>query len=104
VAVGLRAHVPIPVAPAVHVSPAVNISWFSEGCTGVRQYAYNENAVYTPLLCMKSIRKPWVRRDDGDFGEEGWYEADFPWTNLDDEGVTEPEDNYDDGRDDDDDD
>jgi hypothetical protein len=66
---------------------------------------------------MRSIRKPLLRRDESGPGEDAyvfspafdyvraqsekfrWYEADVPWDNLDDEGVTEPEDIYDNGSD-----
>jgi len=66
----LRAQIPTAMAPGVKISPNVNVSWVSEGCTGVRQYAYKPDAVYTPLFCMKSIRKPLNRRDDSDVGGE----------------------------------
>ncbi|KAH9969490.1 hypothetical protein BC827DRAFT_1262721 [Russula dissimulans] len=104
VGVGLRAHVPIPVAPGVNISPAVNVQWFHEGPTGVRQFAYKPDPVYTPLFCMKSIRKSLERRDENDPGKDGWFDAEVPWKNLNDEGTTEPEDVYDNGSDDDDDD
>jgi len=102
VAVGLRAHAPIPVAPGVNISPAVNVQWFHEGPTGVRQFAYKPDSVYTPLFCMKSIRKSLDRRDESEFGKDGWFDAEVPWKNLNDEGATEPEDVYDNGSDEDD--
>jgi hypothetical protein len=123
VTVSLRGNVTNPAARGGNVNPSVHLSWFSEGSAGVRQYAYRPDAVYTPLFCMRSIRKPLLRRDESGPGEDAcvlvfspafdyvraqsekfrWYEADVPWDNLDGEGVTEPEDIYDNGSDDDDD-
>ncbi|KAI0300385.1 hypothetical protein BC826DRAFT_905835 [Russula brevipes] len=103
VTVSLRANAAIP----GNINTSVHLSWFSEGSVGVCQDAYRADAVYTPLFCMRSIRKPRLRRDESGPGEDAekfrWYEADVPWDNLDDEGVTEPEDTYDNGSDDDDD-
>lgn len=63
VTVSLRAGVPSGF-PGVAINPAVNVGWLAEGCTGVRQQAYRPGAVYTPLFCLKSIRKNVLRRDD----------------------------------------
>jgi hypothetical protein len=63
VTVSLRAGMPSGF-PGVTVNPAVNVGWLAEGCTGVRQQAYRPGAVYTPLFCLKSLRKHVLRRDD----------------------------------------
>ncbi|KAI9458823.1 hypothetical protein F5148DRAFT_1150944 [Russula earlei] len=105
VTVRLGASVPALAAPGVNVNPSVSVSWVAEGCTGVRQYAYRDAPVYTPLFCLKSIRRPLIRRGKNEsLGEEMWLETDVPWNDLDEEGATEPEDVYDNGTDDDDDD
>src|ERR1700730_9147849 len=87
-----------------NIAHTVRLHWVSEGSAGVRQYVYRPDAVYTPLFCMRSIRKPLLRRDESGPGEDAcvfspafrdlhaqsekfrWYEADVPWDNLDDEG------------------
>jgi len=103
VAVSLQTNVVNPAAPAVAVNPDINLGWVAEGCTGVRQHAYRQDAIYTPLFCLKEIRRPLLRRDESGLGRDGWHEADVPWDDIDDEGVTEPEVVYDNGPDDDDD-
>ena len=70
VSVSLRANVTTPAGPGINVTPAVNIGWTAQGCTGVRQYAYRSEPVYTPLFCLRSIRKPLLRRDDSGLGVE----------------------------------
>jgi len=102
VTVSLRARASPLADPGANPAPSATYQWFAEGSTGVRQYAYRPDAVYTPLFCLKSIRKPLLRRDESSPGREGWYEADVPWGDLDQEGVTEPEDVYGDDDDDDD--
>jgi len=84
----------------------MNIGWTNEGCTGVSQYAYRPDLVYTPLFSLRSIRRPLWRRDEGGLGVEAWHETDVPWDDLDDEGTPVPEPVYenDPGDDDDDDD
>jgi len=104
VAVNLQTNVVNPATPAVIFNPNMSLSWVAEGCTGVRQHAYRQDRIYTPLFCLKKITKPLLRRDDSGLGRDGWHEADVPWDDLDDEGVTEPEVVYDNGPDDDDDD
>ncbi|KAN0132126.1 hypothetical protein V8E53_010045 [Lactarius tabidus] len=36
--------------------------WSTDGATGISQYAYREDAVYTPLFCLRSLRKRILRR------------------------------------------
>jgi hypothetical protein len=67
VTIGLRANVNTPASSGVD-TPAY--SWFAEGTAGVRQHAYRADAVYTPLYCMKFIRKPLLRRDEKPQGPE----------------------------------
>ncbi|KAH9998003.1 hypothetical protein BJV77DRAFT_787659 [Russula vinacea] len=93
VTVNLRADFTHPAAPGINTNPSVTFSWSAEGCSGVRQYAYRSDAVYTPLFCLRSIRRPWLRRDEMGLGKEAWYESSVPWGHLNDEGETEPEDN-----------
>ena len=123
--VGLQTNVDNPAAPATNVIADMNVGWAEEGCSGTRQYSYRKNATYTPLFCLKEIRNPLSRRSksdserdgDGEYpgapldqmrtqgGNSGWYEADVPWNDLDDEGVPEAEvaqDNDPDDNDDDD--
>ncbi|KAH8989627.1 hypothetical protein EDB86DRAFT_2807796 [Lactarius hatsudake] len=101
VTISLRATVPSGV-PGVTFTPAVNVGWLADGCTGVRQQAYRPGAIYTPLFCLKSIRTPLLRRDDSTPGTETWEETDVPWNDLDEDGASEPEDDDDDDDDDDD--
>ncbi|KAI0004598.1 hypothetical protein BJV74DRAFT_881176 [Russula compacta] len=101
--VSLHKSVPAPAGSGTNTTPPVTFNWSAEGSAGVRQYAYKPGAVYTPLLRMRSIRRPLLRRDEKGPGEEGWYETDVPWPDIDEEGATEPEDVYDDGFEDDDD-
>jgi len=101
VTIGLRPNVPNPAAPSTDTQPAPAFSWYAEGSAGVRQHAYRADPVYTPLFCMKKIRRPLLRRDEKGQGPEAWFEADVPWEDLDEEGVTEPEPVFDDGPDDD---
>jgi len=92
VTVNLRANFTHPTAPGINVNPSLTFSWSTEGCTGVRQYAYQPDAVYTPLFHLRSVRKPLLRRgENGGPGKEAWYESDVPWGHLNDEGETEPE-------------
>ena len=65
VTVNLRATASHPAAPGVNMNAAVSFSWSAEGSTGVRQYAYQLEPVYTPLFSLKSIRKPLFRRAEG---------------------------------------
>jgi len=101
VTVSLRADVPSGI-PGITINPAVNVGWLAEGCTGVRQQAYRPGAVYTPLYCLKSLRRRLMRRDDSSPGIESWEDTDVPWDDLDEEGASEPEDNDDDNYDSDD--
>jgi len=103
VTIGLRPNVAASVSQGASNQPTPAFSWFTEGTAGVRQHAYRADAVYSPLYCLKFIRRPLLRRDEKAQGPEAWYEADVPWEDLDEEGVTEPEPVYDDGPDDDDD-
>ncbi len=64
VTVKLRANFTPPAAPGIIVNPSVTFTWSAEGCTGVRQYAHQSGAVYTPLLYLRSIRKPLLRRGE----------------------------------------
>ena len=111
VVVGLQINVINPAAPVTNVNANVNVRWVAEGCSGIRQYSYRENATYTPLFCLKEIGNPLSRRSknklekdrDGEHpvvpldqmrpqGEKSrWHEADVPWNDLDDEGVPEAE-------------
>jgi hypothetical protein len=68
VTVNLRANFTHPAAPGVNMNPSVTFGWSAEGCTGVRQYAYQPDAVYTPLFCLRSIRRPLLRRGDSEKG------------------------------------
>jgi hypothetical protein len=70
VTVDLRANFTHPAAPGINVNPSMTFSWSAEGCAGVRQYAYQSDAVYTPLFCLRSIRRPWLRRDEMGLGKE----------------------------------
>ncbi|KAN0139777.1 hypothetical protein V8E53_002439 [Lactarius tabidus] len=90
VTVSLRAGVPSGF-PGVTVNPAVNVGWLVEGCTGVRQQAYRPGAVYTPLFCLKSLRKHVLRRDDSSPVTESWDDTDVPWDDIDEDGASEPE-------------
>ena len=112
VAVSLQTNVINPAAPVSNVNANVNFGWVAEGCSGIRQYSYRQDAIYTPLFCLKEIGSPLsrrtrvkgeVERSDGDEeltfelldeiqtqGENSrWHEADVPWNDLDDEGVPE---------------
>jgi hypothetical protein len=71
VAVSLQTNVINPAAPAVNLSLDTSLSWVAEGCTGVRQHAYRQDRIYTPLFCLKKITKPLLRRDDSDTGRDG---------------------------------
>ena len=71
VAVSLQTNVVNPAAPAVSFNPNVNLGWVAEGCTGVRQHAYRQDAIYTPLFCLKEIRRPLLRRDESGLGRDG---------------------------------
>ncbi|KAI9510612.1 hypothetical protein F5148DRAFT_1147463 [Russula earlei] len=86
VTVGLRTNATAP--GGANASPSVTVNWFSEGTAGVAQHAYRPDA---------EIRTPLLRRDESSMGIEGWHEADVPWDDLDEEGVTEPETIYDNG-------
>ena len=68
--VNLRANITLPTAPGVNVNPTVTFSWSAEGCAGVRQYAHQPDAVYTPLFNLRSIRKPVERRGENGLGKE----------------------------------
>lgn len=70
VTVNLRANFTHPAAPGISVDPSVTFSWSTEGCTGVRQYAYQPDAVYTPLFHLRSVRKPLLRRGENGPGKE----------------------------------
>jgi len=89
VTVNLRTNLTHPTAPGINVNPSVTFSWSAEGCTGVRQYGYQTDAVYTPLFCLRSVRKPMFRRGENGLGMEAWYDSDVPWGHLDEEGETE---------------
>jgi len=71
VAVSLQTNVVNPAAPAVSFNPDINLGWVAEGCTGVRQHAYRPDAIYTPLFCLKEIRRPLLRRDESGLGRGG---------------------------------
>ena len=71
VTVNLRATAAHPAAPGVSVNAGVTFSWSAEGTTGVRQYGYQLEPVYTPLFCLKSIRRPLMRRAEGGPVNEG---------------------------------
>ncbi len=60
VAVKLRANFTPPAAPGIDVNPSVIFTWSAEGCTSVRQYTHQPDAVYTPLLYLRSIRNPGI--------------------------------------------
>ena len=64
VTIGMRANVNTPGTSGADNKPSPAYSWFAEGTTGVRQHAYRTDAVYTPLYCMKFIRRPLLRRDE----------------------------------------
>ena len=66
VAVRLQTDVTPPATPGVNINPAANISWFTDGCTGIQQHAYQPIPAYTPLFCLRSIRRPLL----GGFGKE----------------------------------
>jgi len=104
VTIGLRPSVATPASQGTSNQPTPAFSWFTEGTAGIRLHAYRADAVYTLLYGLKVVRRPLLRRGDKGQGPEGWYEADVPWGDLDEEGVTEPEPVYDDGPLDDDDD
>ena len=70
VAISLRTNITVPVGPGITTNPAMNIGWTNEGCTGVSQYAYRPDLVYTPLFSLRSIRRPLWRRDEGGLGVE----------------------------------
>ena len=70
VTIGLRANVDTPASSGADNIPSPAYSWFAEGTTGVRQHAYRPESVYTPLYCMKFIRKPLLRRDEKPQGPE----------------------------------
>jgi hypothetical protein len=70
VAISLRTNITVPAGPGINANPGVNIGWTNEGCTGVSQHAYRPDLVYTPLFCLRSIRRPLLRRDEGGLGVE----------------------------------
>jgi hypothetical protein len=70
VTIGLRANVNTPASSGADNKPSPAYSWFAEGTAGVRQHAYRPDSVYTPLYCMKFIRKPLLRRDEKPQGPE----------------------------------
>jgi len=70
VTVSLRTGINPSAGPGANPDPPVTHHWSAEGSTGVRQYAYKPDAVYTPLFCLKSIRKPLLRRDESSLGKE----------------------------------
>jgi hypothetical protein len=70
VTIGLRANVNTPASSGSDNRPSPPYSWFAEGTAGVRQHAYRADAVYTPLYCMRFIRKPLLRRDEKPQGPE----------------------------------
>ncbi len=43
-------------------NPSDTASWFSEGFAGIRQHAYQPDAVYTPLFGLRMLLKPLLRR------------------------------------------
>src|SRR6266851_8428593 len=58
VEVRLEKDVTSPATPGVNIDPAANIHWFADGCTGIQQHAYQPIPAYTPLFCLRSIRRP----------------------------------------------
>jgi len=91
-------------APSANVNITAALNWVSKGSIGVEQESYRDESVYVPLFGLKKIQEPDKRRDENNLKEEGWYEADAPWGDLDEDGMTEPEAVYDNDPDDDDDD
>jgi hypothetical protein len=70
VSVTLQTNLATVVAPGVNVNPGADVAWFGEGATGVRQHAYKPDPVYSPLFCLKKVRKPLKRRDESGSGTE----------------------------------
>jgi hypothetical protein len=91
VAVGLR------VNPSSNVYPPLGVGWMSHGTTGIAQQGYQSNAIYTPLFGLRSLQKRLVRRGEPNQAQsELWGETIAPWDRLDDDGLTEDEDDSDD--------
>ncbi|KAI0247148.1 hypothetical protein BJV78DRAFT_1248194 [Lactifluus subvellereus] len=97
VTISLRVNVTPPAAGTNNL-PSATYSWHPEGTTGIHQQAYRPNAFFTPLYCLRDVRRPLLRRDEMDpvaaLDRESWEETDVPWDDLDDDGVTEPEDEF----------
>jgi hypothetical protein len=64
VTVDLRANFTHPAAPGINLNSSVSFGWSAEGCNGVRQFAYQPDAVYTPLFCLRSIKRSMFRRGE----------------------------------------
>jgi hypothetical protein len=45
-------------SPNVNSSPSMTFHWVSEGHLGLPMHGYEPDGVYTPLFCMRSLRKP----------------------------------------------
>jgi len=94
VAVGLRANLPPQVADP---NPALGAGWMAHGTIGIGQQGYQSGAIYTPLFSMRSLKKGIVRRGESDqVPTERWDETMVPWDRLDDDGMTDTEDDSDD--------
>jgi hypothetical protein len=101
VAVGLRANLPSPLS---NINPALGEGWMAHGTTGIGQQGYQSSAIYTPLFSLRSLQKRLVRRggESDQVTSERWDETSVPWNRLDDDGITEDEDDSDDDNYDDD--
>lgn len=99
VAVSLRASLPPQVS---NVNPALDVGWMAHGTSGIGQQGYHSGAIYTPLFSLRSIKKGVVRRGEPDqVPTEQWDDTSVPWDHLDDDGMTDVEDDSDDDDDDD---
>ncbi|KAI9434885.1 hypothetical protein H4582DRAFT_2080554 [Lactarius indigo] len=90
--------------PGVDGEQALTVGWSADGSSGVCQQGFREDAVYTPLFCLKSLGRRHWRRDGITPMIEKWEVTYIPWGILDEDGLTEPDSDNDDDDDDDDDD
>jgi hypothetical protein len=63
VTINLRANI---TPPAAGTRSSVTFSWRPEGTTGIHQQKYRANGFYSPLYCLKTIKRPLLRRDSED--------------------------------------
>ncbi|KAH9977251.1 hypothetical protein BGW80DRAFT_842263 [Lactifluus volemus] len=90
VTISLHANLNRP-TPGVNRPPQAPFIWSSQGTSGTCHSVYRASGSYTPLFALKSARRHLSMRAQTHIW---WEETDVPWDDLNDDGMTEPEEVY----------